>query len=392
MIRGGWRAIRTGAAVAAIVCGAARSGLAAGEGFYCTGPDYLAYEFNGDGTRPGLHQLWVVNLGGASGASAPAAVDLDQFQTRGLRCLDRAVEVLGRTNVFVVALDPARQPQTPIPRPIAAHERPAGFAPPRSLGASAAAFASGDLPKRITLDTPGTTARFALEFTGGPHRNGGDRPAGNCFTDAETKLLQLDAAGAPAAARTLFKGIVVHKCAASDFDGESPNGVGAPLPAPACAAAPGRQAQRIIGEATEGADVTDPIGPFLLQLRSEGEDGWDLALLEPGRLDNLAQLTSPPHGPSPLDIFAWHFRNDDNTGPPAQANAPGGRHRAFIFSPELGRTLTFNLDTLADDRERAAAYGRGTFDILEYEMTPRELGESPRLLWMKFAACVTWPQ
>jgi hypothetical protein len=54
--------------------------------------------------------------------------------------------------------------------------------------------------------------------------------------------------------------------------------------------------------------------------------------------------------------------------------------------------MTYNLDTLAEDRERAAAYGRGAFDVLAYEMTPRQLGESPRLLWIKFAACLTWPQ
>ena len=54
--------------------------------------------------------------------------------------------------------------------------------------------------------------------------------------------------------------------------------------------------------------------------------------------------------------------------------------------------MRFNLDTLREDRERAASFGRGSFDILAYEMTPRQLGESPRVLWMKFSACLTWPQ
>lgn len=64
--------------------------------------------------------------------------------------------MLGRSNVFVVALDPARQPQPPLPRTIVPHERPAVFEAPESLGASAAAFAAGNLPTRITLDTPAT--------------------------------------------------------------------------------------------------------------------------------------------------------------------------------------------------------------------------------------------
>jgi len=208
----------------------------------------------------------------------------------------------------------------------------------------------------------------------------------------ETRLLALEANDATEASRAIFKGIAVHHCQPTEFDGEGADGTGTPLAPPACAAPSGRQARQVTAEVTEGEDVTRPIGPFLLRLRSEGEDGWDFALLEPGRLDNLAQLTSPVHGPSPLDIFAWHFRSDDNTGPPVSAGSPGGRHRAFVFSPEVGRTMTFNIDTLADDRERAAAYGRGTFDVLEYEMTPRQLGETPRILWMKFAVCVTWPQ
>ncbi len=376
----------------AIVCAAARNSAAAGEGFYCTGPDYLAYEFNGDGIRPGLHQLWVVNLAGDAGASAPVSVEVDSFQTRGIRCLKDTVELLGPSNVFVVGLDRAKQPQTPLPHSIVPHERPDVFEAPESLGASAASFAAGNLPARITLDTPATAKRFALEMTGAPHRTGGDRSVTPCMLDAETHLVQLNAAGAADATRTLFKGIVVHQCAPGEFDAETADGTGATLPAPPCVATPGRQARQITGEATEGADVTQPIGPFLLQLRSEGEDGWDLALFEPGRRDNLAQLSSPPHGPSPLDIFAWHFRNDDNTGPPVASAAPGGRHREFVFSPDVGRTMTFNLETLAEDRERAAAYGRGAFDVLAYEMTPRQLGESPRLLWIKFAACLTWPQ
>jgi hypothetical protein len=385
------RALWIIAMMLAIVCGAARNSAAAGEGFYCTGPDYLAYEFNGDGIRPGLPQLWVVNLAGSAGVSAPVSVEIDSFQTRGIRCLKKTVEVLGPSSVFVVALDAAKQPQAPLQRSIVPHERPAVFEAPESLGASAEAFVARDLPKRITLDTPATSSRYALELTGTPHRIGANQSIDPCETDAETRLLQLNAAGAEAAARTLFKGVVVHQCVPTDFDAEDLDGTGAALPVPRCAATSGRQAKQVISEVVEGADVEQPIGPFLLQLRSEGEDGWDLALLEPGRRDNLAQLASPAHGPSPLDIFAWHFRNDDNTGPPLRAG-PGGRHREFMFSPDVGRTMTYNLDTLAEDRERAAAYGRGAFDVLAYEMTPRQLGESPRLLWIKFAACLTWPQ
>ena len=387
------RAVRIAAIVFAIACAAARSSFADGEGIYCVGPDYLAYEFNGDGMAPGPHQLWVVNLAGKTGASAPVSVELESFQTRGLRCVTDAVAVLGPTSVFIVGLDSSRQPQTPIAHPIVAHERPVDFDPAKSLGASAAAFLNGVLPARIALDTPATPMRFALEMSGVPRRTEGEPTTVPCWMEEETRLVTLGASGAAGSGRTLSKGIVARKCAVTDFDGENSNGTGAPLAASACAATHGRQARQVVGDVLEGADFSQRIGPFELQLQSEGEDGWDLAVLEPGRLDDLAQLTSPPHGPSPTEIRPRAFRNDDNTGPPTQPNAElGDRHRRFVFSPEVGRTMIFNLDTLADDRERAAAYGRGTFDILEYEMTPRQLGESSRILRMKFAACLTWPQ
>ena len=41
-----------------------------------------------------------------------------------------------------------------------------------------------------------------------------------------------------------------------------------------CAAEAGRQARQATGEVTEGTDLVMPIGPFQLQLRSGGEDGW----------------------------------------------------------------------------------------------------------------------
>lgn len=164
-------------------------------------------------------------------------------QTRGIRCLDHAVELLASASVFVVTFGPSRQPQAPISRRIVQGEHPSEFGPPESLGGSAAAFAANDLPARTLLETSDTRAHFALDMSGAPHRTGlRNQYVTPCWIDAETRLVQLDG-DREARSRTLFKSIVINKCRPGEFDGESPDGQGAPLPVPECIAGAGRQAR-----------------------------------------------------------------------------------------------------------------------------------------------------
>jgi len=121
--------------------------------------------------------------------------------------------------------------------------------------------------------------------------------------------------------------------------------------------------------------------------------GWDIGVLEEGRDEDLSAFTPPFQGINARHLYAWHFRNEDNTGPnEGSVNAPQ-RHREFIFSPEIGRTVQWEEDSakMRAAVARVRAFGQGTLDILDFRLTPPDRGKSPGFLWLKFAACLTWP-
>ena len=192
------------------------------------------------------------------------------------------------------------QPGSPLPRTIVPHARPTMFESPESLGASAAAFASGDLPARIPLEARRAAKRFALEMTGSAHRSAGSQKT--CAIDAETRLLQLNADGAVGSALTIFRGVVMHSCGPTDFDGEAPM-----APALFCRrprALPKRGARRGRRRARSPKAPTWSCRSvhFSFSCEAKGRTAGISALLEPGRLDNLAQLSGSPSGPSPLEF------------------------------------------------------------------------------------------
>ena len=58
--------------------------------------------------------------------------------------------------------------------------------------------------------------------------------------------------------------------------------------------------------------------------------GWSIQILQHDTLADYAGIATPPfHGPNPTQIEAWHFRNQDNTGP-SRGPCPGAE-REFSF-------------------------------------------------------------
>jgi hypothetical protein len=90
------------------------------------------------------------------------------------------------------------------------------------------------------------------------------------------------------------------------------------------------------GSVARGERFARPLpGGLAFELRPWLE-GWVIWIGEPGRPEeNYAAVATPPfHGPNPMVIQGWHFRNADNTGPngfgPNNVNAPQ-QSRGFRF-------------------------------------------------------------
>lgn len=122
--------------------------------------------------------------------------------------------------------------------------------------------------------------------------------------------------------------------------------------------------------------------------------GWAVQVSSVGRdHEDLAALTPPFHFvPNPREIEGWHFRNADNTGPNDGSISAPSHLREFIFSPWVGRGITYQGSATTDtDVRRVRWFGRGWVHLDDFELTPPRLGERAAFLWLRFSACLTWP-
>jgi len=174
-----------------------------------------------------------------------------------------------------------------------------------------------------------------------------------------------------------------------------------------CVAAPGRVAYAFAGELNTGEVFEGSAGRFILRLEPDdfilrqhpdknpnlGRSlGWHIMVREHGRSDDLSEFTMPQSGPNARLLFPWI----DSAG--RYMNAPG-EQRDFYFSPEVGRTIGLDRDWLKQDwRKRQAdidgvyAYGHGMLDILGYRSAPRAHDDVVGFEWIKFVACLSWPE
>lgn len=161
-----------------------------------------------------------------------------------------------------------------------------------------------------------------------------------------------------------------------------------------CEPTPERHAVRILGTNPAGA-LTDRELPYVAGDRSffrrldngwvfallRAENGWSIRLYENNNTDQALDLTAltPPLGgvPNPRDIFGWHFRNADNTGPnQGDVNAPQAL-RAFVITPSM---------------EAGPDNGIGWLQILDFGLAGLEPGTRARMNYLEFDACLTWPR
>jgi hypothetical protein len=122
--------------------------------------------------------------------------------------------------------------------------------------------------------------------------------------------------------------------------------------------------------------------------------GWEISVYETGRKENLAGLTLPLHGPNPIDLEGWHFRNEDNTDSSHDhSNVMSNDDREFIFSPEVGEVINAPASTngiTEDDIDRIAAFGQGALKITGMKLSPLLLHQTAYFEQMNFHCRLIW--
>ncbi len=161
-----------------------------------------------------------------------------------------------------------------------------------------------------------------------------------------------------------------------------------------CPAIRGRKVAVFSGEVDDGRTFTKSFGKSFLFVLQPKEKGWLIAVYRKNNLkDSLASLTPPMHGPNPLFIEGWHFRNETNTGEnDGSVNVPQ-RERLFIFSPtvpSLIRSGKAREISSIKDLDPIADFGRGELGILDFRLADLEPGQRARMVWLKFQVCLSW--
>jgi hypothetical protein len=174
------------------------------DGYFCVGPDYLAYEFSLS-LRSSTHYLYVLSLGGSSDIGQPAVMALPRFQVHGMRCRPQDLQLLGWDSVYTVSLTRSTQPVLQGSAPW----QPAGTVPPDftagNLGAwSAPVRAWHSDTVRLALASP--TARYILAID--VHLD----PKNGCQFLVRTKVVHLDVQDRPVQSRSIFEGTAPREC------------------------------------------------------------------------------------------------------------------------------------------------------------------------------------
>ena len=160
-----------------------------------------------------------------------------------------------------------------------------------------------------------------------------------------------------------------------------------------CEETPQRHAHHIFAEVAGERDYRETINKRWTFTLLRMYHGWVIRLYDPNQMD-LTQLTPPyQFGPNPRDIFGWHFRNQNNTQPnDGTVNAPQ-RFREFVFSQNLEGTGGFRPSTNTPKFFEPSDYdGQGWLNIVDYGLADLEKDQQARMMYLKFAACLTWPK
>ena len=80
------------------------------DGYYCVGPNYIAYEFNLPG-QPSAHKLNIVYLGREGGITGPYQIVIPDFQTHGMKCDAELVNIRAWDGLFKINISDPLNPE-----------------------------------------------------------------------------------------------------------------------------------------------------------------------------------------------------------------------------------------------------------------------------------------
>ncbi len=181
----------------------------AGDGYYCVGRGYVAYQFGYAAPSPKPHRLSVIRFSDTSGIESPGVLDLPQFQVHGLQCGDAWIDVAAFTAIYHVTLDeshrPIRYEVQPFPD---GQTMPQTFFPSQlqNLGGEGAARAYLK-PVRARLSATGRGGEYLLDITAKVIP-----PLKKCELAITSRIVETDHDGREISARIIFQGRGYREC------------------------------------------------------------------------------------------------------------------------------------------------------------------------------------
>ena len=156
-----------------------------------------------------------------------------------------------------------------------------------------------------------------------------------------------------------------------------------------------RRGVRFDAELTEGERFTFDVSDRLYFELDPDPEGWEIAVRAADRPgENLARLTPPLHGPNPRQLWGWHFRNADNTGPNDGSVSAPETNRPFIFSEQVGRSIQgpgSDRGPTPEEIEAVERDGSGTLVIEDLKLGNLGGGQRASIRWIRFHVVLEYP-
>jgi TonB family protein len=119
-------------------------------------------------------------------------------------------------------------------------------------------------------------------------------------------------------------------------------------------------------------------------------EGWQIAVTDHGRADNLAQFSEPVIGFNPLLIEAQQFQQKEGKTDGSKTDSGELKNRQIIFSVEVGRAISPAGSGAAtpEQIEQITRDGLASFKIESLQFTNAESGQKPGIAQMAFEVSI----